>query len=138
MKRFYYFCLGGKSMSNNSIKKPLVTAIGAAVVGTLSATGTIAADNPFAMQQLDSGYMQVAMEGKCGEGKCGSSKAEAKPAEGKCGEGKCGGSGGEAKSAEGKCGGASKASEGSCGGMKQEAEKAAEGKCGEGKCGGSK
>jgi len=101
-------------MSNNSIKKPLVTAIGAAVVGSLSATATIAADNPFAMQELDSGYMQVAMEGKCGEGKCGGAGGEAKKAmEGKCGEGKCGGAGGEAK-------------------------KAMEGKCGEGKCGGSK
>ena len=100
-------------MSNNSMKKPLITAIGAAVVGSLSATSSIAADNPFAMQQLDSGYMQVAMEGKCGEGKCG-------------------GAGGAAKSMEGKCG------EGKCGGMKSEAKKAMEGKCGEGKCGGSK
>jgi uncharacterized low-complexity protein len=107
-------------MSNYSIKKPLVTAIGAAVVGSLSATASVAAENPFAMQELDSGYMQVATEGKCGEGKCG-------------------GSGGAAKSAaEGKCGGTSKSSEGSCGGMKKEVEKATEGKCGEGKCGGSK
>ena len=111
-------------MSKTSIKKPLVAAIGAAVVGGLTATTAVSAENPFAMQELNSGYMQVAMEGKCGEGKCGS-----KPAEGKCGEGKCGGAEkSSAKSSEGKCG------EGKCGG----AAKSSEGKCGEGKCGGSK
>ena len=124
-------------MSKTSIKKPLVAAIGAAVVGTLSATSAVSAENPFAMQELDSGYMQLAdghMEGKCGEGKCGSSAAApAKTAEGKCGEGKCGGSmAAPAKAAEGKCG------EGKCGGSMAAPAKAAEGKCGEGKCGGSK
>ena len=79
-------------MSNSTIKKPLVAAIGAAVVGSLAATGSVAADNPFGLKELDSGYMQTAMEGKCGEGKCGSMKKDAeKTMEGKCGEGKCGG-----------------------------------------------
>ena len=104
-------------MSKTSIKKPLVAAIGAAVVGSLSATAAVSAENPFAMQELDSGYMQLAsshMEGKCGEGKCGGAKeAVEKSSEGKCGEGKCGGA-------------------------KEAAEKSSEGKCGEGKCGGSK
>ncbi|MGD2119375.1 MAG: low-complexity protein [Chromatiales bacterium] len=111
-------------MSNKTFKKPLVAAIGAAVVGTLAAGTAIAADNPFGLKQLDSGYMQTAMEGKCGEGKCGSKMK--KEAEGKCGEGKCGSK--MKKEAEGKCG------EGKCGGK----PKAKEGKCGEGKCGGSK
>jgi uncharacterized low-complexity protein len=77
--------------------------LGAALLGSMAVMGTAQADNPFGMQQLSSGYMQLAMnEGKCGEGKCGGSKSS----EGKCGEGKCGGS----KSSEGKCG------EGKCGG----------------------
>ncbi len=97
--------------------KPLT--LGSAIVLTASMAGTaIAAENPFAAEELRSGY-EIAgdHEGKCGEGKCGEGKCgEEKKAEGKCGEGKCG---------EGKCGGEKKA-EGKCG----------EGKCGEGKCGG--
>jgi uncharacterized low-complexity protein len=75
--------------------------VGAALVGGLSAVNIAsAADNPFALKPLDSGYMQLAEgdsgkgtgEGKCGsktegEGKCGSKSG----GEGKCGEGKCGG-----------------------------------------------
>ena len=106
--------------------KPVVAAIGAAMAGTLSLSAANAADNPFGLSELGSGYMQLAQaEGKCGEGKCG--------------EGKCGGDNtpAEAEEAmtEGKCG------EGKCGGDKTpaEAEKAAtEGKCGEGKCGAAK
>ena len=108
-------------MSSKTMKKPIAAAIGAAFVGTLAATGSIAAENPFGVQELKSGYMQLA-EGKCGEGKCGGAKAD-KNSEGKCGEAKCGGN----KKPEGKCG------EGKCGG-----DKKPEGKCGEGKCGGSK
>ena len=75
--------------------------------------------SPFAMQDLDAGYMVAdSHEGTGGE---------KNKAEGKCGEGKCGG---EKKiEKEGKCG------EGKCGGEKK-IEK--EGKCGEGKCGGNK
>jgi uncharacterized low-complexity protein len=116
------------SMSQESTKKPLAIALGAAFVTTLAATPVAnAADNPFAMSELSSGYMVAEMaEGKCGEGKCGGDKAKSE-AEGKCGEGKCGGD--KAKTdAEGKCG------EGKCGGEM----KATEGKCGEGKCGGDK
>lgn len=94
-----------------------------AVVATLgvallsSAAFTVqAASNPFAAQELSSGYSlaagEKAGEGSCGEGKCGAevkaegqgqatdaakpaakpqAKSEAKAeAEGKCGEGKCG------------------------------------------------
>jgi uncharacterized low-complexity protein len=115
-------------MSQETIKKPLAIALGAAFVTTLAATPVAnAADNPFAMSELSSGYMVAEMaEGKCGEGKCGGDKSKT-DAEGKCGEGKCGGD--KAKTAaEGKCG------EGKCGGEM----KATEGKCGEGKCGGDK
>ncbi len=79
--------------------------LGAVMLGSMAMLNQAYADNPFGMQQLSSGYMQVAMnEGKCGEGKCGDSKSS----EGKCGEGKCG----DNKSSEGKCG------EGKCGGDK--------------------
>ena len=95
--------------------KPVAAAVGAAFVSSLAASSVAAADNPFELTDLDSGYQLAdsheGEEGKCGEGKCGGEKGE----EGKCGEGKCGGEKGE----EGKCG------EGKCGG-----EKGEEGKCG--------
>ncbi|MEN8802973.1 MAG: hypothetical protein ABF297_13460, partial [Thiogranum sp.] len=97
-------------MSNKTVIKPLAIALGATFVTSLAGT-TIAnaAENPFSMNELSSGYMVVEKaEGKCGEGKCG---------EGKCGEGKM--------KKEGKCG------EGKCG----EGKMKKEGKCGEGKCG---
>ena len=104
-------------MSEKSFKKPLAIAMGATFAAALSASPVASADtNPFGMQNLSGGYMQLA-EGKCGEGKCGGDKGK----EGKCGEGNCGGD----KGMEGKCG------EGKCGG-----DKGKEGKCGEGKCGG--
>ena len=93
-------------------KTPLALAIGTAFAASLAASNIANAapntsSNPFAMSDLNSGYMQVASshEGKCGEGKCGGKKSS----EGKCGEGKCGGSKGEK---EGKCG------EGKCGSSK--------------------
>ena len=107
---------------DTKIIKPLTIALGATFAASLAASNIATAaqtnaDNPFAMNDLNSGYMQVAdshKEGKCGEGKCGEGKkANAKDKEGKCGEGKCG---------EGKCGDDKKA-------------KKKEGKCGEGKCG---
>ncbi|MGD8643065.1 MAG: low-complexity protein [Chromatiales bacterium] len=107
---------------------PVAAAMGVALVTSMTAlpaAAAQAADNPFGMTKLSSGYMvagaHMGKEGKCGEGKCGGDKAK----EGKCGEGKCGG---DMKMKEGKCG------EGKCGGdMKMK-----EGKCGEGKCGGNK
>lgn len=101
-----------------------------AVLLSTAALNVQAASNPFAAQELSSGYSlaaaEKAAEGCCGEGKCGGEMKKAE-GEGKCGEGKCGG---EAKSdGEGKCG------EGKCGG---EAKGDAEGKCGEGKCGAEK
>ena len=120
-----------------SKKKSITTlsiAAGTAFVASL-AMGSVAnaaeGANPFAMNELSGGYMQLA-EGKCGgkmekEGKCGDSKKMKK--EGKCGEGKCG-EGKKKMKKDGKCG------EGKCGEGKKKMKK--EGKCGEGKCGGKK
>ena len=81
-----------------SMKKSLSIALGTTFIAAMSASPVANADtNPFGMQNLESGYMQVA-EGKCGEGKakeakCGEgmmNKSE-KAKEAKCGEGKCGG-----------------------------------------------
>ena len=100
-------------MSN---KKPMTTlsiAAGTAFVASLAMSNVANAAegaNPFAMNELTGGYMQLA-EGKCGEGKCGGKKKMEK--EGKCGESK--------NMKEGKCGEGKKATK--------------EGKCGEGKCG---
>jgi len=111
-------------MNKNSISKPVAAAIGAVMVGGLTmANMAVASDNPFGLQPLDSGYMRLAAEGKCGgekkeaEGKCGGEKKEAAA--------KCGG---EKKEAAGKCGGEKKEAAGKCGGEKKEA----------GKCGGAK
>jgi len=84
--------------------KPVASAIGAAVAGSMMLAGAAgAADNPFGMTELNGGYLQTAaahMEGKCGgnmtdkqpmEGKCGGNMTDKKPMEGKCGAGKCGG-----------------------------------------------
>lgn len=113
----------------NNVKKSVSVAVGAAFVAAMSAAPVVNAEtNPFAMQSLDSGYMQLA-EGKCGEGKCGEGKKTTKM-EGKCGEGK------KESSMEGKCGEGKKADrmEGKCGESKKATRM--EGKCGEGKCGG--
>jgi uncharacterized low-complexity protein len=95
------------------------TTLTLAMTAALGVSGAASADlsNPFGMQQLDSGYVQLAeakaKDGKCGEGKCGDKEAatDTKAKDGKCGEGKCGDN-----KAEG-------------------ADKVKEAKCGEGKCG---
>lgn len=80
-------------------KTTLALATGAAFAATVAlAPAALAADNPFGMAKLDSGYQLAAADdkkkdGKCGEGKCGGDKkpADDKKKDGKCGEGKCGG-----------------------------------------------
>ena len=111
-------------MSDKSTIKPLALAAGAAFITSLASTTVAnAAENPFAMSELSSGYMVAdAAEGKCGEGKCGGDKKAAE-------EGATATEEGMKAAEEGKCG------EGKCGGDKKAAE---EGKCGEGKCGGDK
>ena len=97
-----------------SKKKTLITtAVGSAFVASMAAAPLAsAAENPFALSGLASGYQVAdnhkAKEGKCGgkteadmkakDGKCGNT---AKMKDGKCGEGKCGSkSQGDAKKAE--------------------------------------
>lgn len=112
-------------MSKKSMK-PISLALGTAFVTSLAASN-LSADtntNPFAMNELSSGYMQLADASNANksdqEGKCGGKKT---PQEGKCGEGKCGSKSDMKQNMEGKCGG-------------KKAEQ--EGKCGEGKCGSKK
>ena len=134
-------------MSKKQKLTPVAAVMGTAFAASMAMSNVaVAADagaNPFAMNELSSGYMQVASEGKCGgkkssEGKCGEGKCGGKKEMEKNMEGNCGGkkSSSEGKCGEGKCGGSSKSSsEGKCGGSKKSSS---EGKCGEGKCGGSK
>ena len=124
---------GDTMMSNKKSITTLSIAAGTAFVASL-AMGSVAnaaeGANPFAMNELSSGYMQLA-EGKCGEGKCGGSKKGKK--EGKCGGDKKDTKGKDGKCGEGKCGGDKKGEkEGKCGGDKKgkEGEKGKEGKCG--------
>ena len=69
-------------------KKTFSTVLGAAVAGSL-AGAVSAGENPFALKDLASGYVQVAEAGKdskemvCGEGKCGGQKMQS--AEMNCG-----------------------------------------------------
>jgi uncharacterized low-complexity protein len=95
----------------------IALALSGAFALSIGAATVNAAENPFAMQSLSSGYQVAdadtkAKDGTCGEGKCSTEmkKESAKAKDGKCGEGKC--------SAE----------------MKKDAAKAHDGKCGEGKC----
>jgi uncharacterized low-complexity protein len=103
-----------------TMKKSLSIALGTTFAAAMSASPVANADtNPFGMQNLESGYMQVA-EGKCGEGKCGEGMMKKEQAK----EGKCGEAEGKKKKEQAK--------EGKCG----EGKAKKEGKCGEGKCGG--
>ncbi|MDC7824445.1 hypothetical protein PQS90_04705 [Pseudomonas sp. BLCC-B13] len=99
-------------------RNTIAITLGAALLGSTFVAQ--AGGNPFASQELSSGYSLAAHEkgheGACGEGKCG---GEMKAEEGKCG--------GDKASKEGKCGGDKAAKEGSCG---EEAKAGHEGKCG--------
>ncbi|WP_018233751.1 HvfA family oxazolone/thioamide-modified RiPP metallophore [Thioalkalivibrio thiocyanodenitrificans] len=98
-------------MSSN-IRKPLgAAALGALFVGSMAvAPMASAAENPFSMQSLSSGYTVADKHG----------------GEGRCGEGRCGGASSDKdKDAEGKCGGDASSDK----------DKGSEGKCGEGRCG---
>lgn len=98
-------------------KSTLALVVGGAFSASIAAVPVVAAENPFALKPLSSGYMvadhhgEKGAEGKCGSGKCGSEKKADSKAE-----------------AEGKCG-----SE-----KKSDGKTEAEGKCGAGKCGAEK
>jgi len=113
-------------MSNNS-KKPLASLIGATIVTTLSAAGSVhAAENPFALKEMATGYMVA-------EGEAASPGGQVVPPKEKkemsCGEGKCGAQ--MMKQPEMKCGAGMKD-------MQKAPEPAAEKKAMEGKCAGMK
>jgi uncharacterized low-complexity protein len=113
----------GEYLMKKSMKKPLAVAVGTTFVAAMAASPIANADtNPFGMQKLDSGYMQVA-EGKCGESKakeakCGEGKMKKMKEEGKCGEGKCGEGKMKKMNEEGKCGEGKMKKEAKCGGNK--------------------
>jgi uncharacterized low-complexity protein len=101
-----------------STNKAVALAVTGAFALTIGSASINAAENPFAIKSLSSGYQvadnhEKAKDGKCGEGKCGEGmKKEMK--DGKCGEGKCGHGDKDDKAKDGKCG------EGKCGeGMKK-------------------
>ncbi|MBK7899593.1 MAG: hypothetical protein IPJ99_09715 [Betaproteobacteria bacterium] len=99
----------------SSKKTTLSLAVGTAFAATaLLAPIAHAADNPFSLTKLDSGYQLAAADDKAKDGKCG--------------EAKCGAD----KKKDAKCG-ADKKKDGSCGGDKKK-----DGKCGEAKCGADK
>lgn len=94
-------------------KTTVAIAAGTAFAATFAlAPVASAADNPFGMAKLDSGYQLAAAddkkkEGKCGEGKCGATKmsgdkmADDKKMDDKKKDGSCGGD----KKKDGSCGG---------------------------------
>ena len=95
-------------------KKTLAVAVGGAFVASIAATSVYAAENPFAIKSLSSGYM-VADAGSSAD----------KPKDGKCGAGNCSAKMKKAAAAaKSKDAEAGKAKEGSC-----SAEKAKEGSC---------
>ena len=124
-------------MADKKVIKPIALAVGAALAGSFAIAGAVnaadTAESPFAISNLEVGYMLGEGEGSCGsdhekkgEGACGE-----KEGEGSCGEKEGEGSCGE-KEGEGSCG--EKEGEGSCG---EAEDKEGEGKCGEGSCGGT-
>ena len=118
----------------NITKKSIAVAVGGAFVLSVGTAAFAAAENPFAIKSLSSGYQiaeaEKAKDGKCGTGKCGANKKKV-AAEAKAKEGSCSAD----KAKEGSChadkaadsaavGTTEKAKEGSC-----SADKAKEGSC---------
>ena len=107
-----------------AINKTLALAVGSAFVASITATSIHAAENPFALKSLSSGYMVAdadadkMKDGKCGTGKCSAAKKKAMTEKTK--EGACSAD----KMKEGACSAEMKAKEGNC-----SADKAKEGSC---------
>lgn len=121
----------------NTKKTTLTLATTAAFAATASLVPFAhAADNPFGMAKLGSGYQlaQANMGDKKTDGSCGGSKTK----DGNCGANKVPAA--ADKKADGNCG-ANKAKDGNCGANKKPAavaDKKKDGKCGEAKCGANK
>jgi len=113
-------------------KAPLAIAVGTSLFAGLTASTVNAEEivnleaNPFSLNELEQGYMQVA--------KADAKTTAVKMKDGACGEGKCGASmlpkGALEKTVEGKCAGNKPMPK-----AKKGMKKGEEGKCGEGKCG---
>ncbi len=96
----------------NAQKKTLALVLGGAFAATIGAAPVAAAENPFALKPLASGYMvadhheggEKMKDGKCGTGKCGSEMKKKK------------------ESKEGNCGADKKGKEGNCGADKKEGD----------------
>jgi len=115
-----------KQLEGKNMKKTTktLTTIGTALASSFAVTAVNAESNPFAMTELNSGYMQLAQSDKAGEMKCGSKMKMNKKSEAACGEGKCGGmmeNGKMKKGLEQACGAMMKGKEGACGDMKEKA-----------------
>jgi len=113
-----------KQLEGKNMKKTTktLTTIGTALASSFAVTAVNAESNPFAMTELDSGYMQLAQADKAEEMKCGSKMKMDKKSEAACGEGKCGGmmdDGKMKKGLEQACGAMMKGKEGACGDMKE-------------------
>lgn len=88
----------------NTSSKTLALLVGGAFAASIATTAVNAAENPFAVKTLTSGYMVAdaadtkMKDGKCSTGKCGANKKKAM----------------EEKAHEGKCSADKKDKEGSC------------------------
>ena len=96
-------------------KKTLALVVGSAFVASMAATSINAAENPFAIKSLASGYMVADAD---------TATPADKPKDGKCGTGKCSASKKKAAADAAAAGTGDKAHEGSC-----SADKAKEGSC---------
>jgi uncharacterized low-complexity protein len=104
-RRVKYNQLTEERLTMAHSKTALTLALGTAFAASLAASPVLrAADNPFQMDSLKSGYQVAQADKGKKEGACGGDKKK---------EGKCGGD----KKKEGKCGG-DKGKEGACGGNK--------------------
>ncbi len=103
----------------NAKNNTLALVLGGAMAATVAMSPASAAENPFGLKPLASGYMvadnhdagEKVKEGKCSTGKCGSSMKKKKAEESAAV--------GEEKAKEGSCSGEKKAKEGSCSGEKK-------------------
>ena len=105
-----------------SSSKAVALAVSSAFILSIGASTVNAAENPFAIKSLSSGYLVAeadtkVKEGKCGEGKCSAEmKKQMKADADKAKEGSCHG---DMKAKEGSCHGDMKDKEGSCHGDKK-------------------
>lgn len=99
--------------------KTLALVLGGAVAATVAMSPVSAAENPFALKPLASGYMVAdnsatgdkVKDGKCSTGKCSSSMKKKAKAEEKVADGNCSA---DKKAKDGNCSADKKAKDGNC------------------------